>query len=234
MDWHYRTVCRYQLAEKPATAGFSANILKKITNAMTFDRLLKSQNVEKYTLPLYGQVTITKALSKVWELHSEEKDFIEKVRRNLTIFSRKTQYSPNHIRFWRHINKIALHITSGKLLSNIERYPSFYIAFCCFGNQAPQIIRSKRAIAEFSVIRGAIIGARSHLQNQNRLYFLYKWAFIVAGLPPIEYSSSGRIQCLGVHNVFIFPELDKYDYYLFESIGGFDLTFNKQNSMKPL
>jgi ribosomal protein L5 len=241
IHWHYRTVCRYQLAVKPGgVPGFTANLFKNITNGVTFDKFLKSQKVEKYTLP--WQVSISKALRNGQELSSEEKGFIEKVIEFLPTvsttvsptFSQRTQYYANHIKFWRHINNITLHITSGKLLSNIELYPSFYIAFCCFGNQAPLIIRSKRAVAEFSVIRGAIIGARSHLKNQNRLYFLYKWAFIAAGLDliGIEHSSKRFVQCLGIHNIFIFPELDKYDYYLFQPIGGFDLTFNNRSKIK--
>ena len=51
VDWHYRTVCRYQLAAKPGTQGFAANLLKIATNAIAFDRFLKSQKVKKYTLP---------------------------------------------------------------------------------------------------------------------------------------------------------------------------------------
>jgi ribosomal protein L5 len=226
IDWHYRTVCRYQLAEKPAVSSFSATLFKNITNTVTFDGFLKSQKAEKYTLP--GQLVISKFLRKPRELSKEEKAFTEKVFKFPPTFNQRRKYYANHIQFWRHINQITLHITSGKLLSNIELYPSFYIAFCCLGNQAPQILRSKRAVAEFNVMRGAIIGARSYLQNQNKLYFLYKWAFIAAGLPLIQHSSSKLVQCLGVHNIFIFPELDKYDYYLFEPIGGFDLSFNNQ------
>jgi ribosomal protein L5 len=230
IHWHYRTVCRYQLAVTPRILGVTANRLKNITHGV--DKFLKSQKVEKYTLP--WQVSISKVLRNAQGLRSEEERFIEKVIECLPTFSRRTQYYANHIKFWRHINNITLHITSGKLLSNIELYPSFYIAFCCFGNQAPQIIRSKRAVAEFSVIRGAIIGARSNLKNQNKLYFLYKWAFIAAGLGliEIEHSSNRFVQCLGIHSIFIFPELDKYDYYLFEPIGGFDLTFNNQSKIK--
>ena len=229
LDWHYRTVCRYQLAVKPGTAGFTSNLLKNITNKVTFDRYLKSQKVEKYSLPCQVEIATANIRRITQKLHPEEDKFIKKVIFCLSANSRKTKNYANHVKFWRRINKITLHITSGTLLSNIELYPSFYIAFCCFGNQAPQIIRSKRAVAEFSVIRGAIIGARSHLQNQNRLYFLYKWAFIAAGLPLIKHTSGGLIQCLGVQNIFIFPELDKYNYYLFEPIGGFDLTFNSQD-----
>lgn len=232
INWHYRTVCRYQLAVKPATASFTANLLKRITNKAKFSKFLKPQKVQKYHLP--WQIKTKTAHSNLNELSpfSLEQGFIQEVITLLPTFRRfhlKRSYA-SHVQFWRHINNLTLHITSGKLLSDIELYPSFFIAFCCFGNQAPQIIRSKRAVAEFSVIKGAIIGARNHLQKQNKLYFLYKWAFIAAGLSFIEYSSSGS-KCLGVHNVFIFPELDKYNYYLFEPLGGLDLTFNTKTRL---
>jgi len=175
----------------------------------------------------------------------KQKD-IQKTALSVSTFSKRTFGYVNHIKFWKQINTITLHITSGKLLSSVELFPSFYMAQCCFGNQGPQIIRSKRAVAEFGVVKGAIIGTRSHLHKQKKYYFLYKWLFIAAGLSPTENPISKLVknprakhpvfsaQCFGVNNVFIFPELDKYNYYLFEPIGGFDLTFIKKICPKSL
>lgn len=228
MDWHYRTICRYQLAEMPA-AGLT-NLLKNIPNKLKPYKSPKGQRVLKQ--PFTWRADTTTNLANTHVLQTEEQTFSDKIllaKQSSTPSQRRKAYV-NHVKFWRHMNKITLHITSGKLLSSIELYPSFYMGFCCFGNQGPQIIRSKRAVAEFSVIEGAIIGARSNLQKQNKFYFLYKWAFIAAGLLLIERSSTELVQCLGVDSVFIFPELDKYNYYLFKPISGFDLTFNIQNT----
>lgn len=216
MDWHYRTVCRYQLADSPATAIRLANILKNTSYKINFNKFPKPQNNKKLFSTITGVKNKGGLQSKKQRFHDEK----------------VTKAYVNHVKFWRNINKITLHITSGELLSNIELYPSFYMAFCCFGNQSPQIVKSKQPIAEFNVIKGAIIGARSNLQNLNKFYFLYKWAFIVAGLPLAGNSGSYRqLQSLGINNVFIFPELDKYNYYLFEPIRGLDLAFDIQKSV---
>lgn len=218
-DWHYRTVCRYQLAAIPATTLELTNFLNNIANGIKSNKFPNLQTLKRpvFTLeaPTYRYCNI-------------EKHPFAKVITRLPADQVMTTYYSNHVKFWGQINKITLHITSGKLLSNIELYSSFYIAFCCFGNQGPQVIRSKQAVAEFNILKGAVLGARSSLQKQKKLFFLYKWAFIVAGLPCDNRRSWSRecVQSLGVHNVFVFPELDKYNYYLFEPIGGFDLAFS--------
>jgi ribosomal protein L5 len=222
MDWHYRTVCRYQLAETPAARGFS-NRLKNFANKIKSSKFPKSQSVPLSLVNKEPYTHANKTEDQTLNLPEKMITFIP------TTYQRRKTFV-NHVKRWGYINKVTLHITSGHLLSNIELYPSFYMAFSCFGNQSPQIIKSKQAVAEFSVIKGAIIGARSILQEQNKFYFLYKWAFIGAGLPQIEHSSNELVQCLGIRNVFIFPELEKFNYYLFEPIGGLDLTFNVKSS----
>ena len=226
-DWHYRTVCRYQLAEIPAATLELTNFLNNIANGIKSNKFPNLQTLKKpvFTLevPTYRHCTI------------EKHAFANVIIGLPTDDQVMTTYYSNHVKFWGQINKITLHITSGKLLSNIELYSSFYIAFCCFGNQGPQVIRSKQAVAEFNILKGAVLGARSSLQKQKKLFFLYKWAFIVAGLPCDNRRcwSRGFVQSLGVNNVFVFPELDKYNYYLFEPIGGFDLAFSIKNQNKP-
>jgi ribosomal protein L5 len=227
LDWHYRTVSRYQQIDTPAARGFS-NLLKNFASKIKSSKFPKVQKVQRL-ISLVNQKPITqlsekKAVEHTFSLPEKMITFFLKKTTNQT---KKTYV--NHVKRWANTNKITLHITSGHLLSNIERYSSFYMAFSCFGNQSPQIIKSKQAIAEFSVIKGAIIGARSNLQKQHKFHFFYKWTFIGAGLPQIEQSSDKLVTCLGIHNVFIFPELEKFNYYLFEPIGGLDLTFNIQN-----
>jgi ribosomal protein L5 len=226
IDWHYRTVCRYQLIDTPAARGFS-NLLKNFANKIKSSKFPKLQKAP-LSLSLVNEKPYTQAKKTEEQTLSLPEKMIAFVLKKTTYQRRRTYI--NHVKRWGYINKITLHITSGNLLSNIELYPSFYMAFSCFGNQSPQIIKSKQAVAEFSVIKGAIIGARSNLQKQNKFHFLYKWAFIAAGLPRIEHSSNELVKCLGIRNIFIFPELEKFNYYLFEPIGGLDLTFNVQNS----
>jgi hypothetical protein len=213
INWHYSTVCRYKLAETPAVRGFNSP-LKNFANKIKSSKFPKSQKASFCLINEKPYMHAKKTEEQTLSL--SEKIIAE--RENPTTYQKRTTYV-NHVKRWGYINKMTLHITSGNLLSNIELYPSFYMALSCFGNQSPQIIKSKQAIAEFSVIKGAIIGARSN------------WAFIAAGLPLIEHSSNKLVQCLGIRNVFIFPELEKFNYYLFEPIGGLDLIFIKTQAL---
>lgn len=211
IEWHYRTVCRYQLAEIPAASKKITKFVYSITNNVKSNKFLQFLKIKKV---LDFTTKANRVYLKAGKQLFNNKANLQKIN-NIT--------SIGHIKFWKHINNITVHITSGKLLSNIELYPSFYTAFNCLGNQSPQVIKSKRAVAEFKVIKGAIIGGRVYLQKHNKYYFLYKWGFIAANttIPSNEF-----IKCLGITNIFIFPELDKYNYYLFKSIKGFDLHFN--------
>lgn len=225
INWHYGTVCRYQLITKPTNLGV-AYFLKQMINKVEANRFSNSKNIYKQ---LQNFLPITDLFLSYTQEKKNPSSFLSS---NL-----KPSALCSHVVFWKHINQITFHITSGKLLSNIELYPSFYMALSCFGNQGPQMIRSKKAVAEFSIVKSAIIGARSNLQKRNKFLFLYKWVFIAVGTKlPLSITDSRRFvskltnaepECFGVSNIFIFPELDKYNYYLFEEIGGFDLMFTK-------
>lgn len=214
-DWHFRTICRYKLVEKPIKTSKFYNLLDKLS--LNCSSVLKAIVKDKAFSQLLPPVDSLITGKPAQDLEQDN----EKI----------TKAYLNHVKLWEdNLKKITLHVTSGKLLSNIELYTSFYMAFCCCGNQSPHIIKSKRAVAEFNVVRAAITGARSSLRNQNKLYFAYKWAYIAAELPLFQLESDkitpGHSQCLGVNNIFIFPELDKLNYNLFEPIVGFDLAFS--------
>lgn len=239
IDWHYRTFCRYQLTAMPKVKDIAV-FVKKMTAKVPSSKFLKFKKAEGQPLTRKNIKTHPNNPQMFFDQDNQ------KAALSVSNFSKRTFGYVNHVKFWKQINTITLHMTSGKLLSSIELFPSFYMAQCCFGNQGPQIIRSKRAVAEFGVVKGAIIGTQSHLHKQKKYHFLYKWLFIAAGLSPTENPISKLVstprakhpvfsaQCFGVNNVFIFPELDKYNYYLFEPIGGFDLTFIQTNlSKKP-
>lgn len=237
IHWHYRTFCRYQLTGMPLALGIPV-FVKKITAKIPSSNVLEFKKVEGQSLT---RKNINAYPNNPQMFFNQDN---QKTALSVSNYSKRRFGYVNHVKFWKQINTITLHMTSGKLLSSIELFPSFYMAQCCFGNQGPQIIRSKRAVAEFGVVKGAIIGTQSHLHKQKKYNFLYKWLFIAAGLSPTEDFTSklgfapkakhpvSSAQCFGVNNVFIFPELDKYNYYLFEPIGGFDLTFIKTNLPK--
>ena len=143
-----------------------------------------------------------------------------------------TKAHSNHPKLWNEITKIILHTTTKKLLTHTQLYPAFYKCFGCCG-QTPRLIKSNRSIAAFKVIRGAIVGAQSHLHKKTARLFCYKWYFLSAELNTLKLdlqkkknSSSALTQVsIGINNIFIFPELDKLSYDLFQPIPGLDLTF---------
>jgi hypothetical protein len=225
----------------------------------------------------------------------------------------------SHANLWEKTVKINLHITSKKLLYYTDLYSAIHLAFCCFGNQSPQMIKSKKAVAAFKIMKNIIIGAKIAIRRQNKYYFFYKWGFLAASLP-VEFGlqldlrdtltycenqkktdllafvspfpkasyvtkakkkkttlwtknntfldkkklfyyvkkeqllkkffqlnsretiSNKNIHMtnvntktilkpimsvsVGIQNIFLFPELDRVDYVLFEPIPGLDLTFH--------
>ncbi len=230
LNWRYRSISRYQLSEAPVTVakcfllGQASSNITNFFNKSAFNFNNKNQKNRAF----YDFTVSNKSLSLSAPSENQRS---KGYQGNNTI----AKVYLNHVQLWSRLKTITLHTTSGKLLSNIELYASSYMAFCCCGTQSPQIIRSKQAVAGFNVIKAAIIGTRSSLRSKNKLCFSYKWAYLIADLPFL--GSSGkmllkekRIQsfqcCLGIQNVFTFPELDKYDYYLFEPITGFDLGFH--------
>ena len=145
----------------------------------------------------------------------------------------------NHPKLWNGITKIILHTTTKKLLTQNQLYTAFYKCFSCCG-QTPRLIKSNRSIAAFKVIKGAIVGAQSHLHKKAGRLFCYKWSFLSAELPAVQLVMKDQIYLqkkkdmtnelnqvsIGINNIFIFPELDKLSYDLFQPIPGFDLTFH--------
>lgn len=155
------------------------------------------------------------------------------------LYADATKAHLNHPRLWASIKQIILHATTKKLLSQSELYTAFYKCFCCCG-QTPKLIKSSQPIAAFKVIKGAVVGAQSHLHKKAARLFCYKWSFLSAELSTSQLLMKGQTNfqkqkdtngvihqgSIGISNVFIFPELDKLDYTLFQPIPGFDLTFH--------
>jgi ribosomal protein L5 len=250
-DWQYGTVCRYKLTEMPIEIWQLNNLLtvtrpylsfckNKLVPAKTQDnkRIFNGSSIkcnietDEKSSPLLSHVTPFKEL-------------VSKGKQDSCIIINESNASTiikaylNHVKLWGdNLDKITLHVTSGKLLSNSELYTSFYMALCCCGNQSPHTIKSRRAVSSFNVVKAAITGARSSLRNKNKLHFSYKWAYLAAELSMYQLESniftSEQSQCLGIDNVFIFPELDKFNYDLFEPIAGLDLALSYKCLILPL
>nr|AZT79213.1 ribosomal protein L5 [Ulva compressa] len=146
----------------------------------------------------------------------------------------------SHPKLWNSISQIGLHATTKKLLSQSELYTAFYKCFCCCA-QTPRLIKSKQPIAAFKVIKGAVVGAKSHIRKKTARLFFYKWSFLSAQLAPFQllivaqpmgFAQKGNRftglnhRSIGINNLFILPELDKLNYSLFQPIPGFDVTFH--------
>nr|AZP40202.1 ribosomal protein L5 [Ulva flexuosa] len=154
-------------------------------------------------------------------------------------YTNATKAHLNHPKLWDSITQVVLHATTKKLLSQNELYTAFYKCFCCCG-QTPRLIKSRQPIAAFKVIKGAVVGAQSHLHKKAVRLFCYKWSFLSAELSTLQLLIKDEIHSqtkkesiiainqgsIGINNIFIFPELDKLDYSLFQPIPGFDLTFH--------
>ena len=154
-----------------------------------------------------------------------------------SIYVNATKAHFNHPKQWDRIKQIVLHTTTKKLLAQNQLYTAFYKSFCCCG-QTPRLIKSSRSIAAFKVIKGAVVGAQSNLHRKAVRLFCYKWSFLSAELTPLQLLIKNPINLqkkdstmlnqasIGINNIFIFPELDKLNYNLFQPIPGFDLTFH--------
>lgn len=200
LSWHQFSIERYQLMDNSASF-FPALIVDNYKNC-------KNINLEKQTIKSNTYVNATKA-------HF------------------------NHPKLWNNITQIVLHATTKKLLSQSDLYTAFYKFFCCCG-QTPRLIKSRQPIAAFKVIKGAVIGAQSHLHKKAVRLFCYKWSFLSAELTTLQLLIKDQINLqkkkdsrialnqgsIGINNIFIFPELDKLNYSLFQPIPGFDLTFH--------
>nr|YP_010003128.1 ribosomal protein L5 [Ulva torta]AZP40240.1 ribosomal protein L5 [Ulva torta] len=154
-------------------------------------------------------------------------------------YANATKAHLNHPKLWDSITQVVLHATTKKLLSQSGLYTALYKCFCCCG-QTPRLIKSRQPIAAFKVIKGAVVGAQSHLHKKAARLFCYKWSFLSAELGTFKLLIKDQINLqtkkdtdtvinqgsIGINNIFIFPELDKLNYSLFQPIPGFDLTFH--------
>nr|YP_010021456.1 ribosomal protein L5 [Ulva fenestrata]QOL10297.1 ribosomal protein L5 [Ulva fenestrata] len=204
LSWYQLSVQRYQLTE--SNAVFSVGLAgDKYTNRANF----KTSTGKRFPIKSNGYTNATKA-------------------------------HLNHPRLWNNITEISLHATTKKLISQSELYTAFYKFFCCCG-QSPRLVKSKQPIAAFKVMKGAVVGVKSHLRKKSAHLFCYKWSFLSADLTPFQLLISAEPTLLaqksstftvlghatiGINNVFIFPELDKLNYSIFQPIPGFDLTFH--------
>lgn len=133
-----------------------------------------------------------------------------------------------HPQNWLKISKISLHATSNKLLAQPDFFTAFNLAFCCFSMQTPHMINSRRSISTYKLLKGVFIGVKSHLRKATCVAFCYKWFYLAAGAynnSSFQAQSSLLNTCLGINNVFVYPELDRLNYSLFEPIPGFDVAF---------
>lgn len=202
LSWHQFSIQRYQLMDNSAS-------------------LFPTLIVDNY---------------KVYKNISPEKNKKKPpIRNNPYVKATKAHF--NHPKLWNNIKQIVLHATTKKLLAQSELYTAFYKCFCCCG-QTPRLIKSSQSIAAFKVIKGAVVGAQSHLHKKTARLFCYKWSFLSAELTALQLlikegvylqkkgDDIGLNQAsIGINNIFIFPELDKLNYSLFQPISGFDLTF---------
>lgn len=134
----------------------------------------------------------------------------------------------NHMMFWADLHKIGLHCTSKTILTAPELYGSLSFVFSCASGQTPKTLKSKKSVAAFKVMAGALVGAKCSLRKRRLQAFRYKWAFLAAG---VDLSGTGTGSSatgslgLGLENVFIF-ELESLDYRAFEPLPGFDIQFD--------
>lgn len=205
-------------------------------------------------LLLYGSGCETKTL-----VHNTKANFVAKPQwpgsRDRQVFKQPvwTKGYLNHSALWHVIDNITLHATSKKLLNHMELYSVFNLTLCCFGNQTPQMIKSKKSIAAYKLMKHTLIGTCSQLRKRKQRNFSYKWFFLAAELQSIALTAnvqhnaslparkplvglwqpSGRAVAvngdrqggLGINNVFIWPELDRFDYAGFSQMPGLDVIF---------
>jgi ribosomal protein L5 len=128
----------------------------------------------------------------------------------------------NHMQFWHKIKKVTIHSTSKKYILKRKLYGPLNAALSCITVQTPCLIRSKKSIASFQVMKDDWIGCQSQLGKQKRRDFNYKWTFLSASLELISQRSVSA--GFGIENLMIF-ELEEWRYAAFEDLSGLDVIF---------
>lgn len=199
------------------------------------------------TLQRYELTTVVKL--KLPGCCSPRADPNPKAVKAQTLHPRKQHLSKaylNHSALWSAVDKVTLHATCKKLLTHMDLYSVFNLALCCFGNQTPQMIKSKKSIAAYKVMKGTLTGTCSQLRKQKQRNFSYKWCFLAPELQSIALAANITLHAkkkhqaceanhcanggLGINNVFIWPELDAFDYAAFSQMPGLDVTFSYKNA----
>ena len=160
-------------------------------------------------------------------LSTFKKDQVAKVNTfkiSKIVNSKNLKFYFNHPFYWSHLQKICLHATSGKLITNNFIYGSFKLAFSCASAQTPKLIKSRQSISAFKLSKASPIALSGLLRHRVLRNFAYKWTWLSAGLNhgvtrPNEVVGSA----FGLNNVFIFPELDQLNYYVFEPLPGLEI-----------
>lgn len=142
----------------------------------------------------------------------------------------------NHCCLWTCTEVITLHASSKKLVNHYEHYGVFNLALTCFGNQTPQIIKSKKSIAVYKVMKGALSGTNVQLRKTKQINFCYKMCFLAPELEKLTFAAKVSAtqttivnSGYGINNVFIWPELDGFDYTALCQMPGLDVTLSIKN-----
>ena len=139
----------------------------------------------------------------------------------------------NHMLFWSGFNhysspclrKIILHSTSSTICATPELYGSLNIALSCSSGISPHPVKSRKSVAAFKVMAGALVGGRNVLRSSSRMHaFCYKWTFLSAAAfeekafftrTAAAFKSSNS-----VGTSFFTFECGLYDYKAFEPLPG--------------
>lgn len=146
----------------------------------------------------------------------------------------------NHCCLWTKTQVITLHASSKKLVNHYSHYGVFNLALTCFGNQTPQLVKSKKSIAVYKVMKGALSGTNVQLRKTKQMNFSYKMCFLAPELEKLTFAANVIAPCCpgqttivnsgyGINNVFIWPELDGFDYTALCQMPGLDVTYSIKN-----
>ena len=138
--------------------------------------------------------------------------------------------SLSSIQIKRNSNKIMLHSTSNIICSMPELYPNLNFALSSCAMQTPTIVKSKKSVAAFGVMKKDLMGAIVTLRKRYRMLFCYKWSFLLTAIANLNTKISNRPNIIGTY--FTLFELSTLDYKATQFLPGLNITFDQTNHLK--
>jgi len=124
------------------------------------------------------------------------------------------------------LDKIVINMGVGETVNDIKKMETAILELTAISGQKPQMIKSKKAIANFKLRAGLPIGCKVTLRGARMYEFLDRLVTIALprvrdfrGLSPRSFDGRGNY-ALGIKEQIVFPEID---YDKIDGVRGMDI-----------